>query len=204
MTVPDDDDFYVALWPRLVRVTYAVSGDLGVADAVQTAFAQAYRSRRRVSRLDAPEAYVRRMGVNEVLTILRRAHTRREVTLAAHPDAPGPTSYDGTLAHDEMWTAVSALPPWQRAVLVLRCYEDLSEQQIADVLGCRPRDYSSAVWADGRLVVFGGASYSGQRLLSASYHAWISTPLPATRVTLPGQRWHFPGVATAEECQRRR
>jgi RNA polymerase sigma-70 factor (sigma-E family) len=139
MTVPDYDDFYVALWPRLVRVTYAVSGDLGVAeDAVQTAFAKAYRSWRKVSRLDAPEAYVRRMAVNEVLTTRRRAHSRREVTRAELPDAPGPTSYDGTLAHDEMWSAVSALPPRQRAVLVLRYYEDLSEQQIADVLGCRP------------------------------------------------------------------
>jgi DNA-directed RNA polymerase specialized sigma24 family protein len=54
MTVPGYDDFYVALWPRLVRTTYAVSGDLGVAeDAVQTALAKAYRSWRRVSRLDA-------------------------------------------------------------------------------------------------------------------------------------------------------
>jgi hypothetical protein len=39
-----------------------------------------------------------------------------------------------------------------------------------------PRVYSSAVWADGRVVAFGGASYSGQRLLSASNHAWIYTP----------------------------
>jgi RNA polymerase sigma-70 factor (sigma-E family) len=139
MTVPDYDDFYVALWPRLVRVAYAVSGDLGVAeDSVQTAFAKAFRSWRRVSRLDAPEAYVRRMALNEVLNTRRRAHTRREATRAELPEAPGAMSYDDTVAHDEMWTAVSALPPRQRAVLVLRYYEDPSEQQIADALGCRP------------------------------------------------------------------
>ena len=139
MTVPGYDDFYVALWPRLVRTTYAVSGDLGVAeDAVQTAFAKAYRSWRRVSRLDAPEAYVRKMAVNEVLNSRRRAHSRREVTRAELPEVAGGSSYDGALAHDEMWAVVSALPPRQRAVLVLRFYEDLSEQQIADVLGCRP------------------------------------------------------------------
>jgi hypothetical protein len=51
-TVPEYDAFYVALWPRPVRTTYAVSGDLGVAeDAVQTAFAKAYRSWRRISLL---------------------------------------------------------------------------------------------------------------------------------------------------------
>ena len=137
MTVPEFDDFYVALRPRLVRTAYAVSGDLGVAeDAVQTAFAKAYRSWRRISRLASPEAYVRKMAVNEVLNTRRTAHARREVVRAELPDAPAVG--DGVPVHDEMWQAVLALPPRQRAVLVLRYYEDLSEQQIADVLGCRP------------------------------------------------------------------
>jgi RNA polymerase sigma-70 factor (sigma-E family) len=139
MTVPDYDDFYVALRPRLVRTAYAVSGDLGVAeDSVQTAFAKAYRSWRRISRLESPEAYVRRMAVNEVLNTRRTAHVRREVVRAELPDTPGTAHDDGALAHDELWRAVLSLPPRQRAVLVLRYYEDLSEQQIADVLGCRP------------------------------------------------------------------
>jgi RNA polymerase sigma-70 factor (sigma-E family) len=139
MTVPEYDEFYAALWPRLVRTAYAVSGDLGVAeDAVQTAFAKAYRSWPRISRLESPEAYVRRMAVNEVLSSRRTAHVRREVVRAELPDAPGIARDDGSLAHDEMWRAVSALPPRQRAVLVLRYYEDLTEQQIADALGCRP------------------------------------------------------------------
>jgi len=139
MTVPEYDEFYAVLWPRLVRTAYAVSGDLGVAeDAVQTAFAKAYRSWRRISRLDSPEAYVRKMVVNEVLSSRRTAHVRREVVRADLPDAPRVAHDDVALAHDEMWQAVSSLPPRQRAVLVLRYYEDLSEQQIADALGCRP------------------------------------------------------------------
>ena len=139
MTVPDYDDFYVALRPRLVRTAYAVCGDLGVAeDAVQTAFAKAYRSWSRISRLEAPEAYVRRMAVNEVLNSRRTAHVRREVVRADLPDTARVAHDDDALAHDEMWRAVLSLPPRQRAVLVLRYYEDLSEQQIADVLGCRP------------------------------------------------------------------
>jgi len=139
MTVPEYDEFYAALWPRLVRTAYAVSGDLGIAeDAVQTAFAKAYRSWRRISRLDSPEAYVRKMAVNEVLSNRRRAALRREVTRADPPERAARRTPEDTLAHDEMWRALSTLPPRQRAVLVLRYYEDLSEQQIADALGCRP------------------------------------------------------------------
>jgi RNA polymerase sigma-70 factor (sigma-E family) len=139
MTVPEYDEFYAALWPRLVRTAYAVSGDLGIAeDAVQTAFAKAYRSWRRISRLDSPEAYVRKMAVNEVLSNRRRAALRHEVTRADPPERAARRTPEDTLAHDEMWRALSALPPRQRAVLVLRYYEDLSEQQIADALGCRP------------------------------------------------------------------
>jgi RNA polymerase sigma-70 factor (sigma-E family) len=138
MSVPEYDDLYAALWPRLVRTAYAVSGDLGVAeDAVQTAFAKAYRSWRRISRLEAPEAYLRRMALNEVLNDRRRARRRHEVTIAEPPDRPGDSGPD-PLTHDEMWRAIATLPPRQRAVLVLRYYEDLSEQQIADALGCRP------------------------------------------------------------------
>jgi RNA polymerase sigma-70 factor (sigma-E family) len=139
MTVPEYDEFYAALRPRLVRTAYAVCGDLGIAeDAVQTAFAKAYRSWRRISRLEAPEAYVRKMAVNEVLSTRRRAAQRHELSRAEPPDRPGDRTPEDALAHDEMWRAVTSLPPRQRAVLVLRYYEDLSEQQIADTLGCRP------------------------------------------------------------------
>ena len=138
MTVPEYDDVYAALWPRLVRTAYAVSGDRGLAeDAVQTAFAKAYRSWRRISRLDAPEAYLRRMVVNEVLNDRRLARRRHEVTSAEPPDRVRSGDAD-LFDRDELWRAVSTLPPRQRAVLVLRYYEDLSEQQIADALGCRP------------------------------------------------------------------
>jgi RNA polymerase sigma-70 factor (sigma-E family) len=138
MTVPEYDDVYAALWPRLVRTAYAVSGDLGIAeDAVQTAFAKAYRSWRRISRIAAPEAYLRRMAVNEVLNDRRLARHRHEMTSAEPPEVAAPTP-EAALGHVEMWRALSTLPPRQRAVLVLRYYEDLSEQQIADALGCRP------------------------------------------------------------------
>jgi RNA polymerase sigma-70 factor (sigma-E family) len=139
MTIPEYDDVYAALWPRLVRTAYAVTRDRGLAeDAVQTAFAKAYRSWRRISRLDAPEAYLRRMVVNEVLNDRRLARRRHEVSRAEPPERTRPEGSDVALAHGEMWDALATLPPRQRAVLVLRYYEDLSEQQIADAMGCRP------------------------------------------------------------------
>jgi RNA polymerase sigma-70 factor (sigma-E family) len=167
MTVPEYDEFYAALWPRLVRTAYAVAGDLGVAeDAAQTAFAKAYRSWRRISRLESPEAYVRKMVVNEVLSNRRRAAWRHEVTRADPPErAAGRTPEDG-LVHDEMWRAVSTLPPRQRAVLVLRYYEDLTEQQIADALGCRPgtvKSQASAALATLRTRL-GDPSRAGEEL----------------------------------------
>jgi RNA polymerase sigma-70 factor (sigma-E family) len=135
---PDFAQFYAATWPRLLRTTYAVAGDRQRAeDALQTAFAQAYASWGRVSRAQDPLAYVRKMAVNAALAQHRRAFTRRECG-GEPPERAVPPADDAVLARDEVWLAVRALPPRQRAIVVLRYYEDLSERQIADVLRCRP------------------------------------------------------------------
>ena len=132
--------FFTASWPRLLRVTYAVTGDRQLAeDALQTAFAQAYAAWGRVSRADDPAAYVRRIAVNAALSQERKAFRRRESVSEALPEASSRRrTDDDVVARDEVWTAVRALPPRQRAVVVLRYYEDLTERQIAEVLGCRP------------------------------------------------------------------
>lgn len=131
-------DLFAALWPRLYRTALGISGDPGVAeDAVQCAFAKAYASWRRVSRADHPEAYLRRMVVNEVLGTQRRGWWRRErpsAQVEATTSLPSPE--DGVVLRDAVWTAVQALPLRQRAVVVLRYYGDLSEEQIAEALGC--------------------------------------------------------------------
>jgi RNA polymerase sigma-70 factor (sigma-E family) len=139
---PEDDvefaDFFTASWPRLFRTTYAVAGDHASAeDALQSAYARAYASWRRVRATEHPEAYVRRMAVNEVLTVRRRAWWRRERPHAEPPEPPPAPSADVRAGdQDAVWAAVSALAPRQRAVIVLRYYEGLSEAEIADVLGC--------------------------------------------------------------------
>jgi len=138
---PDRDvqfaEFFRATWPRLFRTTYAVAGDRVLAeDALQTAFAKAYTSWQRVQAAQHPEAYVRRMAVNEVLSVLRRPWYRAERSTAEPEPQPLPSGEDRTVERDAVWHAVCGLPPRQRAVVVLRYYEDLSEAEIADVLGC--------------------------------------------------------------------
>ncbi len=134
-------DFFASAWPRLYRTALAVAGDPGLAeDALQSAFAKAYASWSRVSRADHPEAYVRRMVVNEVIGARRGGWFRRERPHEA-PEPPGGgaasrSPEDGVVERDAVWAAVQALPVRQRAVIVLRYYEDLSEEQIARTLGC--------------------------------------------------------------------
>ena len=89
--------------------------------------------------------------------------------------------------HDEIWQAVLTLPPRQRAVLVLRYYEDLTEQQIADVLGCRPgtvKSQASDALASLRTRLDpdagrGGASMSLEDTLRQSFAtAWTRSTCP--------------------------
>ena len=138
--------FFAASWPRLFRTTYAIAGDRQrTEDALQTAFAQAWASWPKVAAADDRVAYVRRMAINAALSRHRRASSRRETVVALLPETAQPSGEDAFLNGDETWQAVQTLPPRQRAVVVLRYYEDLSEQEIADVLGCRPGTVKSLV-----------------------------------------------------------
>lgn len=106
-------------------------------DAAQAAFARAYASWRRVSAAERPEAYLRRMVVNEVLGSRRHGFGRRERPREyVEPLDVAPSPEAGVVERDALWTAVQRLPVRQRAVIVLRYYEQLSEQEIADALGC--------------------------------------------------------------------
>ena len=130
--------YFTATWPRMYRTALAITRDpAGAEDACQAAFAKAYAAWSRVCAAEHPDAYVRRMVVNEVLGTRRSAWWRRE---RPHADVgeppPQPSAEDGVVDRSTLWDAVAALPPRQRAVIVLRYYEDLSEEQIAATLGC--------------------------------------------------------------------
>lgn len=136
----DFEQFYAATRPRLLRTTFAVTRDQQRAeDAVQVAFVSAYTSWRRVSRADDPVAYVRRIAIHAALAQRRSPSWRREKASGhALRDEPVADAVDATAQRLDVWQAIGTLPPRQRAVIVLRYYEDLTESQIAAILGIRP------------------------------------------------------------------
>ena len=87
--------------------------------------------------MEHAEAYVRRILANTLVSTRRRAWSR-EQPWDRLPETVGDSSEMPVLDRSLLWPLVCALPKGQRAVIVLRYYEDLSEAQIADVLGCAP------------------------------------------------------------------
>jgi RNA polymerase sigma-70 factor (sigma-E family) len=107
-------------------------------DLVQTVFARAHRRWARISAMEHPEAYLRTMVVNEFLG-WRRLLKNSEVPLAEPVDQPSGEDISARQAQrDAAWRLLAQLPRKQRVVLVLRYYEDLSDNEIAEVLGVAP------------------------------------------------------------------
>ncbi|MFH8241303.1 MULTISPECIES: SigE family RNA polymerase sigma factor [unclassified Streptomyces] len=136
-----EDDFTAfasAYWSRLVRTAYMLTGDFHEAeDLVQTTLIKVYARWGRVRREDA-DAYVRRALVNNN----RSRHRRRRV---AHlltpllPDRPQRSRETERLEErDVLMEALAELPERQRAVVVLRYWEDLGADEVARTLGCSP------------------------------------------------------------------
>jgi RNA polymerase sigma-70 factor (sigma-E family) len=124
---------------RLLRLAYQLSHDRSTAeDLVQQALEQVYRSwRRRAPDVTHAEAYVRRAVVNEYLR-RRRLRSATEIVTDAVPDRPSSGAFDDDVVDRErVWSALAALPPRQRTVLVLRYYEELPDREIAGLIGAR-------------------------------------------------------------------
>jgi len=131
------DEFVRGRSAALLRTAYLLTGDWGHAeDLLQVVLTSTYRHWRRVGS-DAPEAYVRRSLVNQHISRWRR----RKFSERPLDSAPAPIAMDDVSRvdhHDEMWRALQTVSPTQRAVLVLRYYEGLSEAEIAAELSCSP------------------------------------------------------------------
>ena len=136
----DFDRFVAGNTDTLLRTAYLIVGDLGEAeDLVQETLFEVARRWPRVARMERPVAYARRILVNRALSGAgRRARRRRELAVEVPPERgadTGPT-YDIGGAHHELLSALVALPPRQRAVLVLRYFLDLPEAEVAAALQC--------------------------------------------------------------------
>ena len=122
--------------PALLRTAYLVVGDHQLAqDLLQEALVKAYVAWPRLRDASKAEAYVRRIIVTTAIS-WRRRRSFHERPVESLPEAGEPDRTEGLAAHDAVWAQVLGLPPRQRAALVLRYYEDLSEAETAATLGC--------------------------------------------------------------------
>jgi RNA polymerase sigma-70 factor (sigma-E family) len=126
----------------LFRVAYALTGNQHAAeDLLQTALAKTYAKWSRIS-TDA-EGYVKRILYRDWVSLWRRRVRRPETTTATPPERARPDASEETVMRLVLRDAISALPPRQRAVVVLRYLDDLGEQEVADILGCSPGTVAS-------------------------------------------------------------
>jgi RNA polymerase sigma-70 factor (sigma-E family) len=130
----------------LHRSAYLLCGDWHLADdLVQEALAKAYRHWARVQRADSPDAYVRRIVVNEANRHWRR-HRRRAADDLAPESAVTADATDEFVRRDGLRRALLALPPRQRATIVLRYLEGLTERETAAALRCSEGTVKSQTW----------------------------------------------------------
>jgi RNA polymerase sigma-70 factor (sigma-E family) len=141
----------------LARYAVMLTGDRELArDLVQDVMLKAHSQWHRVAAADHPDRYVKTMLTRTYL-MWRRRWAVRHILLGFDDHVAGEPTADHAAAvvdRDELWQRLAGLPRQQRAVLVLRYYERLTDQEIATVLGCGPgtvRGYASRALAALRL-----------------------------------------------------
>lgn len=131
------EQFAVARGPALLRLAVMLTGNAHDAeDLLQSTFVSLLRHWSRVAGAGRPDAYARKVLVNEHLSWRRRATSRENPSdPGSLPEQAIPTR-EAAGPDDPGWRLLSTLPRRQRAVLALRYYEDLSDAEIAELLGC--------------------------------------------------------------------
>jgi RNA polymerase sigma-70 factor (sigma-E family) len=124
--------------PALLRTAYLLTGNAQQAEElVQDTLVRLYPKWDRVAAADVPVAYVRKSLTNGYINQQRRA-ARREYAYEDVPERIDPFDANARFAdRDLIWTGLGFLPQRQRAALVLRFFEDLSDEESAAVLSCR-------------------------------------------------------------------
>ncbi len=140
-------EFVTSRSSALFRVAYLLLGDHHLAqDLLQESLAKTYVAWPKLRDVANAEAYTRRVLVTTTISWRRRrSFHERPLELLPEPIGVDPTS---TLAlHDALWGLLMELPPRQRAAIVLRHYQDLSEAQTAEAMGCSVGAVKSSVSA---------------------------------------------------------
>lgn len=164
-------DFVRAHSARLFRTAFLMSGDYQRAeDLLQTTLVRVYQRWPRVAAMDRPVGYAHKVLASQAASWWRR-RSSHETPLVLLDEPAWGGRMDHVAEHERVWKAVLSLPPRQRAVTVLRYYEDLTEAEIADTLAMAPGTVKSHSHAAARRL----AELLGE---SASDHA-----LPAQEAT---------------------
>ncbi|MEU1398448.1 SigE family RNA polymerase sigma factor [Micromonospora zamorensis] len=131
-------EFVAARSAALLRTAYLLTGDWATAeDLLQTALTKTYLAWKRLGGIEAVEPYARRVMVNTSTSWWRRRwHGERPTEVL--PERAGVDEIEQQLDRDLLWRHLRELPNRQRAVLVLRYYEDMSEAQTAAMLDISP------------------------------------------------------------------
>jgi RNA polymerase sigma-70 factor (sigma-E family) len=133
----DYENFVRAQLPRLSRYATMLTGEREqAADLVQDVLVKIYRRWPRIDAVEHPDRYVLRMVTNGYLS-WRHSRAARLIATGDLPDEGRPDDFVSEHAlREDMWQRLARLPRRQRAVVVLRYYEQFTDPEIADLLGC--------------------------------------------------------------------
>jgi RNA polymerase sigma-70 factor (sigma-E family) len=167
---PEFEQFAVRELPGLLRYAVMLTGEPHLAqDLVQDVMVKMHGQWRRVAAADHPDRYVKTMVTRAFLNWRRRWAVRNVVLSPSAEPLDGEPTVDhaGRIAdRDDAWRRLAGLPRQQRAVLVLRYYERLTDTEIAEMLGCSAgtvRGYASRALATLRLELSAELSHQEHR-----------------------------------------
>jgi RNA polymerase sigma-70 factor (sigma-E family) len=132
------DEFAGARLAAVLRFATALSGDPDLAeDLVQEVLIRVSGRWQKIGQLDRPEAYIRKMVVNEYLSWRRRSWRLIPSGMSSHlTGRSSPDPADGYIERQALLAELAKLSRRQRTALVLRYYEGLADAEIAEVMGC--------------------------------------------------------------------
>jgi RNA polymerase sigma-70 factor (sigma-E family) len=122
----------------VLRFATALTGDPDLAkDLVQEVLIRVSGRWQEIGQLDRPEAYIRKMVVNEYFSWRRRSWRLIPSGMSGHlTGRPSPDPADGYIERQALMAELAKLSRRQRTALVLRYYEGYSDAEIAEVMGC--------------------------------------------------------------------